>query len=208
MVCALIWGAYWTAYCRWYSYNLYKRAFLFYKFYVVKKGYTYQSYCKIFISEHEYLKLRGKRHVAYTTLLDMLVDGKPLIDKYFTRNSFSRKDYSALVNDWYKFQPRKSLKTLRECICLENKKKDDLMLKINDYFRIHRYNIEVSIFIRAMRINGYLFEKEKNETIYKAIEQEYHYDLRERSGMNKPLNPNLNYDIDDPAKELARWLKI
>jgi len=87
--------------------------------------------------------------------------------------------------------------------------KEELIKKTKKYFIKPRKGKEVAIFLKAMWINKYLLEYETRESIYRALENEIGYSFgNDRSGINKVLNINNNYNIEEEAKELAKRLKI
>ena len=97
----------------------------------------------------------------------------------------------------------------RDYLKIPEELKDELIIRINDYFAVPRKGKDVAIFMKAMWINKYLLKLEKKEPLYKAIEKEVGYTFGEdRSAINKVLNPNNNYNIDDEATSLAERLKI
>jgi hypothetical protein len=129
---ALVVRYFWSVYCRWYSYNLYKRAYLYYKWYINKHNYTYESYRDDFICGHETLTLQGERRIRLHSLLKLLQHGKPLIEKYFEKEYFEKKDYKILIAEWRRYSVTQT----------NLQKSTEINSKNNDHFSVTKTTLE------------------------------------------------------------------
>jgi len=193
-----------------FSYKKHKKAFDDYHVYILTGKKNYTSYVKDFINgnqdllsgeQEQYISIGAlnKRNEDLNSLFKLLVSGKNIVDKYFSKDTFTyQNDYKELTNEWNRFEEKLSINNgeldLSDMLNMENDKKMILLDKMRDYLKLGAKGKHVAIMILAIEKNGYIPYKKSYKDLYRAIKTEFGTDI------GSPQS--IQYYISSPKKTI------